>query len=929
MATSLEGRTPKRPGYGTEGKPINLWTNYFPLKLSPKILIHRYDIEVVADKKLPQKKKRRVIQLLLEQLDPNIKKATDYGKYLVTLEEMLTNLDFRIVYVFEDEDGPRSNPQTYSVVLQYVNGYPLGDLLSYLQGQTPSYPLKGDVIQMLNILFGFPPKTNALGHSPEMVAVGNKYYPVTGASARYFNLGGGLTAWRGYFMSVRPAATQLLLNIQVKHIAAYQTGPLSTVMLSFLQANESNWETFRQSRKMIKLLEIFVKRVKVGQTHLSKTKGGSFKVKTIQGFATPNDGKLPLGSEGGGSPDLYKVTRWGAGPKEVRFWYAPTGNAAGGLRRDSHVSVFDYFQATYSIALNENLPVINVGIPGKPTYLPADVCQVQPGQPAEAALSADQTRQMIKFAVRRPAENASSIAHDSKKALQLDRNPNVSMTDIQDQVMTVPGRTLQPPQIQYAEGAVNARFGSWNLQGRAFCSGATIDRWSVVTVRDGSNPQRVPFWWANRQPIVEQFIQVLRSTGINVAKEPFLLAKQPLDLKLSTQIEPSGRRAWDVAKIDDFFRDELRKALPGKPKLLLFVLDMADSAVYNKIKRLGDIDYGIHTVCMLGKNYNQIQTDKNLQFFANIALKVNLKLGGTNHRLNKSDLGIVGEGKTMLVGLDVTHPQPGAALNAPSFVGIVASINGNASMYPGELRAQTGKKEMSTDGLKELMARRLDVWYKHNKAYPENIIIYRDGVSEGDYHNVLDQELPEIEKACKEKYSPAQIKNCLPRTTIIIVGKRHHTRFYPTEAGSMSSKSKNCVPGTVVDRLVTEPGNFDCYLQAHEALHGTARPAHYFIIKDEIFSKIKSLVKQPFKNAADVFQDLTHKLCYLFPRATKAISICPPAYCADLLCERARRYHSGVYEPDLGSDTDSNLTGGLGQFRTVIHDEVKDTPFYL
>ncbi len=44
------------------------------------------------------------------------------------------------------------------------------------------------------------------------------------------------------------------------------------------------------------------------------------------------------------------------------------------------------------------------------------------------------------------------------------------------------------------------------------------------------------------------------------------------------------------------------------------------------------------------------------------------------------------------------------------------------------------------------------------------------------------------------------------------------------------------------------------------------------------------------KLGADEIQGLTHHLCYLYGRATKAVSVCPPAYYADILCERGRCY---------------------------------------
>jgi eukaryotic translation initiation factor 2C len=63
------------------------------------------------------------------------------------------------------------------------------------------------------------------------------------------------------------------------------------------------------------------------------------------------------------------------------------------------------------------LPVINVATKDSPSYLPVDVCDVRPGQPAGAKLSSAQTQQMIRFAVRRPVHNAQSIVTSGGRLL--------------------------------------------------------------------------------------------------------------------------------------------------------------------------------------------------------------------------------------------------------------------------------------------------------------------------------------------------------------------------------------------------------------------------------------------------------------------------------------------------------------------------------
>ena len=46
-------------------------------------------------------------------------------------------------------------------------------------------------------------------------------------------------------------------------------------------------------------------------------------------------------------------------------------------------------------------------------------------------------------------------------------------------------------------------------------------------------------------------------------------------------------------------------------------------------------------------------------------------------------------------------------------------------------------------------------------------------------------------------------------------------------------KSGNCLPGTVIDSVITQPVGKDFYLQSHAGLLGTSRPAHYHVLLDE------------------------------------------------------------------------------------------------
>ena len=162
---------------------------------------------------------------------------------------------------------------------------------------------------------------------------------------------------------------------------------------------------------------------------------------------------------------------------------------------------------------------------------------------------------------------------------------------------------------------------------------------------------------------------------------------------------------------------------------------------------------------------------------------------------------------------------------------------------------------------------------------------------------VVFKELPQIFEAFK-RIDPKNPRYH-PKLSILICGKRHHARFYPTDS-NMADKNGNTRPGTVVDRGVTSLVDFDFYLQAHAGLQGTVRPTHYVVVYDE-----SALT-------ADAVQQGVHAASYLYARATKAVSLVPPAYYADIVCEQARFWIQGFLNQGGGSDTASSAEGGGG-----------------
>lgn len=130
--------------------------------------------------------------------------------------------------------------------------------------------------------------------------------------------------------------------------------------------------------------------------------------------------------------------------------------------------------------------------------------------------------------------------------------------------------------------------------------------------------------------------------------------------------------------------------------------------------------------------------------------------------------------------------------------------------------------------LDHMMVERLLLYQKHNnKRLPDRIVVFRDGVSEvsantlffifplitlrqGQFRLVLKHELPKFLDAFKK----LQGGTYRPKLSIVVCGKRHHVKGFGTSQDHIT-KNGNTVPGTVVDKGITDVFNHDFYLQVN------------------------------------------------------------------------------------------------------------------
>ena len=125
----------------------------------------------------------------------------------------------------------------------------------------------------------------------------------------------------------------------------------------------------------------------------------------------------------------------------------------------------------------------------------------------------------------------------------------------------------------------------------------------------------------------------------------------------------------------------------------------------------------------------------------------------------------------IFIGADVTHP-PAGDRSKPSIAAVVASMDAHPSRYAATVRIQMHRHEVIAE-LSTMVRELLIQFYKSTRFKPARVILYRDGVSEGQFAHVLAHELMAVREACARLESSYQ-----PGITFIVVQKRHHTRLF-------------------------------------------------------------------------------------------------------------------------------------------------------
>uniref|UniRef100_A0A8C4HHD1 Piwi-like RNA-mediated silencing 2 n=1 Tax=Dicentrarchus labrax TaxID=13489 RepID=A0A8C4HHD1_DICLA len=218
----------------------------------------------------------------------------------------------------------------------------------------------------------------------------------------------------------------------------------------------------------------------------------------------------------------------------------------------------------------------------------------------------------------------------------------------------------------------------------------------------------------------------------------------------------------------------------------------------------------------------------------------------------------------MVVGVDVHHDTSKAH---QSVMGFVASVNSSLTRWYSRVTFQTPTEEL-INGFRVCFLAALQKYYEVNHNLPEKIVVYRDGVSDGQLMMVEQYEIPQLIK-CFETFPSYE-----PKLVFIVVQKRISTTLYSCNANNFGTPP----PGTVLDHTLTQRDWVDFYLMAHHIRQGCGLPTHYVSLYNTA------------NLTPDHLQRLTFKMCHLYWNWPGTIRVPAPCKYAHKLA-----YLSGQY----------------------------------
>ncbi|XP_011372960.1 piwi-like protein 3 [Pteropus vampyrus] len=294
----------------------------------------------------------------------------------------------------------------------------------------------------------------------------------------------------------------------------------------------------------------------------------------------------------------------------------------------------------------------------------------------------------------------------------------------------------------------------------------------------------------------------------------------------------------------------LKKHDSSNTQMVVCVLSSDRKEMYDGIKKYLCVNCPIPSQCVVARTLDKPQTLMTIA--TKIAQQMNCKMGGALWKVQ------TGLQNAMFIGIDCFHD---IVNRRKSIAGFVASVNEDLTEWFSQCIIQESGQEL-VNGLRACLQEALKLWYERNSLLPYSIIVYRDGVGDGQLQALIDYEIPQIVSSLKSIFNSQNFK-----LTFIVVKKRINTRFFVESQGRL----QNPLPGTVVDVELTRREWYDFFIVSQSVKDGTVTPTHYNVIHDTV------------RLSPDTVQCLTYRLCHMYYNLPGVIRVPAPCHYAHKL----------------------------------------------
>jgi len=356
-----------------------------------------------------------------------------------------------------------------------------------------------------------------------------------------------------------------------------------------------------------------------------------------------------------------------------------------------------------------------------------------------------------------------------------------------------------------------------------------LQRWMVFASHQDNEKAR---------KFIDSYKQVAPQLGIRLRMDP-----------LVRNIPISGGRHMSALDVQKFIEANVMRSL-DEVQFVVVILPQQRDELYSAVKKQCLLlEKTVPSQVIIAKT---LVNEKRLRsIMQKVVLQINCKLGGALWALQ-----IPLKEAIMFVGIDTYHDP---LKKKKSVLAMVASIETQCTHYFSRVNFQTPHQE-TAHAMRGMFEEMLAAFFQLNHKYPDRVVVFRDGVGDGQLNQVLQHEVPQFKEAIFE-VSGAECG----KFSFIVVQKRINERFFAKIQGGVT----NPEPGTFVDHTICRNGKADFFLVSQFVRQGTVTPTHYTVVEDSKEGK------------TELYQRFAYLLCYMYynwPGAVRAPAVCQYAH---------------------------------------------------